>query len=84
MVLFIIFSQTVHCLPCICFVQIDTKNVLFHKMAVINLNDQLSDGPNIVSYVTCYMLYFSLWYMDVKVVLDEKKSFPPLFVSLKS
>ena len=39
---------------------------------------------NIVSYVTCYMLYFSLWYMDVKVVLDEKKSFPPLFVSLKS
>ena len=45
MVLFIIFRQTVHCLPGICFVQIDTKNVLFHKMAVINLNDQLSDSP---------------------------------------
>ena len=46
MVLLIIFRQTVHCLPCICFVQIDTKNVLFHKMAVIiNVNYQLSDGP---------------------------------------
>ena len=44
-VLFIIFRQTVHCLPGICFVQIDTKNVIFHKKAVIiNVNYQLSDG----------------------------------------
>ena len=43
MVLFIIFRQTVHCLPGICFVQIDTKNDLFPKLAVIiNVNYQMS------------------------------------------